>query len=219
MSREGSKKPRLIECQNCSIEDHSEDNLSLCAPKSRKTLRDSLAPLQKVQVDIAGAEKTLDTEHANVDAQKEVCKSIQQSFDALRALVDQREIELVKKATTFSQEKKDALSDQKKVFQVAQKRNPAFDGDSRDSRVENDQDQMSIYLPLQTKIEEEEKCHGKLSLKPTAIAVISCNLPSPDIMPKNLGSVSLHPTPVLLDKIDSCELGSPVQVSLVEYHL
>ena len=210
---------RLI-CRDCTIKDHNRHEfefLNKCAPERRKTLRDSLAPLQKVQADIASAEKTLATEHANVVAQKEeVCKSIEQSFDTLKALLDQRKKELVKKATTLAQKKKDALSDQKKVFQVAQKEIQLLvELIERNIDSTSDQDLMSIRKQLQTKIEEEEKHHRQLSLKPTATADISCNLPSTDVIPKNLGIVFDKSTPPQIFNVNSCELGSSVQVALL----
>ena len=114
---------RLI-CRDCTVIDHNGHNfnfLKKCAPNSRKTLHDSLAPLRKVQADIAGAEKKLNATEAQVDTQKnEVCKSLQQSFDQLKVLLDQRKAELVKKATALAQEKKDALAAQRKGLQVAQ---------------------------------------------------------------------------------------------------
>ena len=214
---------RLI-CRDCTIKDHNRHEfefLNKCAPESRKTLRDSLAPLQKFQADIASAEKTLATEHANVVAQKEeVCKSIEQSFDTLKALLDQRKRKLVKKATTLAQKKKDALSDQKKVFQVAQKEIQLLvELIERNIESTSDQDLMSIRKQLQSKIEEEEKHHRQLSLKPTATADISCNLPSTDVIPKHLGRVYDQLTPhILLENINDvikCELGSSVQVALL----
>ena len=196
-------------CRDCTIIDHSGHKvefLKKCAPESRKTLRDSLAPLQKVQADIASAEKTLVTEYANVVAQKEeVCKSIKQSFDT-KGLLDQRKKELVKKATTLAQKKKDALSDQKKVFQVAQKEIQLLvELIERNIESTSDQDLMSIRKQLQIKIEEEEKHHRQLSLKPTATADISCNLPSTDVIPK----------PSQIFNVNSCELGSSVQLPLL----
>ena len=214
---------RLI-CRDCTIVDHNGHKfefLNKCASENRKTLRDSLDPLQKVQADIASAEKTLATEHANVVAQKEeVCKSIEQSFDTLKALLDQRKRELVKKATTLAQKKKDALSDQKKVVQVAQKEIQLLvELIERNIESTSDQDLMSIRKQLQTKIEEEEKHHRQLSLKPTATADISCNLPSTDVIPKHFGRVYDRLTPhVLLENINDvikCELRSPVQVPLL----
>ena len=78
----------------------------------------------------------------------------------------------------------------------------------------SDQDLMSIHTQLQTKMEEEEKRHRQLSLKPTATADIMFNTPSTDVIPKNLASVFDPSIPHLLQNIDSCEVGSPVQVTL-----
>ena len=67
--------------RDCTIIDHNGHNfnfLKKCAPESRKTLCDSLAPLRKVQADIARAEKKLNATEAQVDTQKnEVCKSLE----------------------------------------------------------------------------------------------------------------------------------------------
>ena len=210
---------RLI-CRDCTIIDHNGHNfnfLKKCAPESRKTLHDSLAPLQKVQADIAGAEKTLISEETKVDTQKnEVCKSIEESFDKLKAILDQRKAELVKKASTLAQEKKDALAAQQKRFQVAQTEiQLVVELVERNIESTSDQDLMCIRTQLQTKMEEEEKCHQQLSLEPTATADIFCNLPSPDTIPKDLGTVSTQAIPALQQNITSCELGVSIQVSLV----
>ena len=79
----------------------------------------------------------------------------------------------------------------------------------------SDQDLMSIHRRLQSKMEEEEKHHRQLSLEPTATADIACHLPSPDDIPKRLGSVFNMNTPhASLDPVTSYEFGSPVQVTL-----
>ena len=208
---------RLI-CRDCTIIDHNGHNfnfLKKCAPESRKTLCDSLAPLQKVQADIAGAEKTLISEETKVDTQKnEICKSIEESFDKLKAVLDQRKAELVKKASTLAKEKKDALAAQQKRFQVAQTEiQLVVELVERNIESTSDQDLMCIRTQLQTKMEEEEKRHRQLSLVPTATADIFCNLPSPDVIPKDLGTVFNLAFVSHVDNI--CELGASMQVSLV----
>ena len=210
---------RLI-CRDCTIINHNGHNfnfLKKCAPESRKTLRDSLAPLQKVQADIAGAEKTLISEEAKIDTQKnEVCKSIEESFEKLKAVLDQRKAELVKRTSTLAQEKKDALAAQQKRFQVAQTEiHLVVELVERNIESTSDLNLMCIRTQLQTKMEEEEKRHQQLSLEPTATADIFYNLPSPDSIPKDLGTVSSHTIPALQQNIKSCELGASMQVSLV----
>ena len=210
-------------CRDCTIIDHNGHNfnfLTKCAPESRKTLRDSLAPLQKVQADIAAAEKTLDTEQAKVASQKkEVCQSIEQSFDMLKALLDRRKAELVKKASSLAEEKKDALTAQKKGLQVAQTEIQSLvEFVERNIEITSDHDLMCIRTQLQTKMEEEEKRHRQLSLEPSATADIFCNPPSPEDIPKHLGDVFDKSTPrALLQDINAtiqCELGTTMELSV-----
>ena len=208
-------------CRDCVLYDHREhksDFVKKCASESRKTLCDSLAPLRKVQADIAGAEKKLNATEAQVDTQKnDVCKSIQQSFDRLKALLNQRKAELVKKASALAQEKKDALAAQRKGLQVAQAEIQSL-VEFVERNVENtsDQDLMDIRTQLQTKVEEEEKHHQQLSLEPATTADITCNPPSPDAIPRELGAVFLAGD---LDKLnetlpETCSVGESAQVSV-----
>ena len=206
-------------CRDCTIIDHvghKFEFVSKCAPESRRTLRESLAPLQKVQTDLVEAEKRLVSEEAKVGRQEEeVCRSIRWSFEQLKAVLEQREAELVGKVGSLAQEKKNALAAQKTVLHVEQKEIQLLaEFVERNVESTSDQDLMSICTQLQSKVEEEEKRHRQLLLKPTATADIACCLPSPDVIPSNLGSVFVQPTPALIKKVESIELGSPVQVTL-----
>ena len=181
-------------CRDCVLYDHREhksDFVKKCASESRKTLHDSLAPLRKVQADIAGAEKVVHVERDVVNGQNvEVCKSLQQSFDKLRALLNQREAELVGQANKLAKEKKDVLTAQVKGFQVAQTEIQSLvEFVERNLENTSDQDLMNIRTQLQTKMEEEEKRHQKISLKPATTADVVCNPPSPDTIPRELGAV------------------------------
>ena len=207
---------RLI-CRDCTIIDHNGHKfefLKKCALESRKTLRDSLAPLHKVAADLGAAERTLVSEETKVERQKEeVTRSVQQSFDQLKAVLEQRKTELVEKASSLAQEKKEALATQKRVLQVAHKEVQLLvEFVERNVESTSDQDLMTIQTQLQTKMEEEEKRHQQLSLEPTATADVGCTLPSPDDIPNDLGSVFV--TPALAKTVDSIDLGSPVVASL-----
>ena len=181
-------------CRDCVLYDHCEhksDFVKKCASESRKTLHDSLTPLRKVQADIAGAEKAVLAKKNLVDTQNvEVCKSLQQSFDKLKALLDQRLAELLKHSNKLAEEQRNALTAQMKGFQVAQTEIQSLvEFVERNLENTSDQDLMSIHTQLQTKIEEEEKRHQKISLKPATTANIVCNPPSPDTIPRELGAV------------------------------
>ena len=204
-------------CHICVLYDHQKHKSTVikkCAPESRKTLRDSLAPLRKVQADIARAEKKLNATEAQVDTQKnKVCKSLKQSFDQLKALLDQRKAELVKKASALAQEKRDALAAQRKGLQVAQAEIQSL-VEFVERNVENtsDQDLMGIRTQLQTKVEEEEKRHQQLSLEPATTADIACNPPSPVAIPRELGAVFRFSFET--EKLASVELSKPSTVAL-----
>ena len=207
---------RLI-CRDCTIIEHKEHKFEFvkkCAPEGRRRLCESLAPLQEMRVDMAGAEKRVVSEEAKVERQREeVCGAIQQSFEQLKAVLERRKAELVGKVCSLAQEKKNALAAQKTVLQVAQKEIQLLtELVERNVESTSDQDLMSIRRQLQSKMEEEEKHHRQLSLEPTPIADITCHLPSPDDIPRDLGSVLIGPA--LVEKVESCELGSPVQVKL-----
>ena len=154
---------------------------------------------------------------SKVDSQKkEVSQSIEQSFDMLKALLDQRKAELVKKASSLVEEKKDALTAQKKGFQVAQTEIQSLvEFVGRNIEITSDHDLMCICTQLQTKMEEEKKRHRQLSLEPSATADIFCNPPSPEDIPKLLGTVSTQPKPVLQGTTNTCELGTQMQMCLV----
>ena len=209
---------RLI-CRDCIVIEHKEHKFEFvkkCAPEGRRRLRESLAPLQEVRADMAGAEKRVVSEEAKVERQREeVCVAIQQSFEQLKAVLERRKAELVGKVCSLAQEKKNALAAQKTVLQVAQKEIQLLtELVERNVEGTSDQDLMGIRRQLQSKMEEEEKHHRHLSLEPTATADITCHLPSPDDIPRDLGSVVVQQTPALVEKVESCELGSPVQVTL-----
>ena len=209
---------RLI-CRDCTIIEHKEHKFEFvkkCAPEGRRRLRESLAPLQEVRADMAGAEKRVVSEEAKVERQREeVCGAIQQSFEQLKAVLERRKAELVGKVCSLAQEKKNALAAQKTVLQVAQKEIQLLtELVERNVESTNDQNLMSIRRQLQSKMEEEEKHHRQLSLEPTPTADIACHLPSPDDIPKRLGVVYYQYSPPQLFNINSCELGSPVQVKL-----
>ena len=184
---------RLV-CRDCVLYEHREHKsefLKTSASKSRKALRDSLAPLRKVQADFACAEKGVIAEKNSVGAQNvEICKSIQQSFDKLKAVLDQRKAELVKQANKLAQGKEDSLTAQAKGLQVAHiEIQSLVEFVERNLENTSDQDLMSIRTQLQTKMTEGEKHHRKTPLEPTTTADVVCNLPPIDAIPSGMGTV------------------------------
>ena len=208
-------------CRDCVLYDHREhksDFVKKCATEARKTLRDSLTPLRKVQANIAGADnKKLAGTEAQVGSQKEkVCNSVRQSFRQMKAVLEQRETELVKKVLTLAQEKEDALTAQRKGLQMAQTEIQSL-VEFVERNVENtsDQDLMSILSQLQSKVEQGEKRHQQLSLDPATTANLAYHSPSLKAIPRDLGEVFQQKVPAILGEIEStCQLGETMQVTI-----
>ena len=210
---------RLI-CCDCTLIDHnghSYNFLNKSATEARKTLRDSLTPLRNVQANIASADKKLAGTEAQVGSQKEmVCKSVRQSFHQLKAVLEQRETELVKKVLTMAQEKKDALTAQRKGLQMAQTEIQSL-VEFVERNVENtsDQDLMNILSQLQSKVDEGEKRHQQLSLDPSTTADLAYHSPSLKAIPRDLGEVFQQKVPAILGEIvNTCKLGETTQVTI-----
>ena len=207
-------------CRDCTVIDHNGHKfnfLKKCATESRKSLRDSLTPLQKVQANITGADKKLVATEAQVDAQeKEICQTIKRSFAQLKAILEQQETELLNKAVTLAREKKDALTAQRKGLQMAETEIQSL-VEFVERNVENtsDQDLMVIRTQLQAKMEEEEKRHQQLSLEPATTADMAYNPPPTNVIPKDLGTVFYQQATAILGEIPRiCDLDQPMQVTV-----
>ena len=188
-----------------------------CTIEARKTLRDSLTPLRRVQVNIAGADMKLAGTEAQVGRQEEeFCKSIRQSFWQLKAILEQRETELVKKVLTLAKEKKDVLMAQRKGLRMAQTEIQSL-VKFVEQNVENTSDQalIDICAQLQSKVKEGEKCREHLSLDPATTADLAYLSPSLKINPSDLGEVFQQTIPAILGEIEStCQLGETLQVTI-----
>ena len=209
-------------CRDCVLYDHREhksDFVKKCATESRKALCNSLTPLRKVQANITGADKKLVATEAQVDTQeKEVCQTIKRSFAQLKAILEQRETELLDKAVILAREKKDALTAQRNGLQMAETEIQSL-VEFVERNVENtsDQDLMVICTQVQAKMEEEEKRHQQLSLEPATTADITYDPPSPDAISNYLGGVfrpSQLPRVFEIEDLPSFQLGKPSKMTL-----
>ena len=203
-------------CRDCTIIDHSRHRfefLSKCAPESRQTLGNSVASLKGLRANIASVREALGAEAARVDQRREeVGRTIERSFNQLKAALDERKAELIRNANSLARKNKAALKAQMKVLQVAQEDTQRLmDFVEKNLEMTSDRDLMSIHPELQSRMEEEKKrCHP-LQLEPTPTVDIVCNLPTPDIFPRNFGAVYNQS---IVFNVNSCELGSPIQVCL-----
>ena len=120
------------------------------------------------------------------------------------------------KVLTLAQEKKDALTAQRKGLQMAQTEIQSL-VEFVERNVENtsDQDLMGILTQLQSKVEEGEKRHQQLSLDPATTADLAYHSPSLKAVPRDLGEVFQQKVPAILGEIEStCQLGETMQVTI-----
>ena len=211
---------KCLICRDCTLIDHnghSYNFLKKCTTEARKILRDSLTPLRTVWANIAGANKKLAGTKTQVGSQEEeVCKSVEQSFRQLKAVLEQRETELVKKVRTLAKEKKDALTAQMKGLEMSQTEIQSL-VEFVERNVENtsDQDLMGIFTQLQSKVKEGEKRHEQLSLDPATTADMAYLCPSVKAIPRDLREVFQQTIPAILGEIEStCQLDETMQVTV-----
>ena len=186
-----------IVCRDCIVTEHSGHTfnfLKKSASEKRRELCNALSPLRTLREKIANSVKELATTETKVDTQEnEVCQSIKESFAQLKVKLEKQEMELIGSAVKLAKEKKDMLAAQKFVLQTTEAViQSVIEFVEQNLEEASDQNLMSSHVQLQAKVKEEEKRHQKLSLKPATSANIACYLPSLDVIPERLGSVSSY---------------------------
>jgi sugar lactone lactonase YvrE len=154
---------RLI-CRDCTMIEHKEhkyDFVKKAAPKTKEKLSDNLAPLKEIQVNLHGATQTIKLTKSAVEAQGEsVATTIEQSFNELHEIIEQRKRELLEKAASMTKGKLDRLSVQEKGFEMASGTVQSL-VDFVEQNIENatEEELMSIHTQVMNRISEETKKH------------------------------------------------------------
>ena len=132
----------------------------------------------------------------------------------LKLILDQHKTELVKQANKLAWSKEDALTVQIKELQAQPDIQSLVEFVERNVENTSDQDLMSIHKQLQTKMEDGEKHHRKMSLKPVTTVDNVCRPPSLDAIPRDLVAVftGTYALTVEVPKISS--VGEPTQFSV-----
>ena len=182
-----------------------------------------MASLQRIQSDvgdgITDAERKITCEIDKIDDQKdEICKSIEELIDKLKAFLDRRKEELMTKANALAKQKKEALFRQRKNFNAAKTGiRQLVKLIQMNISYTSDYDLMNIQEQLQTNIEEGEEQHQWLNLELTAHADIQFCLRSPCSATDNPGFVfDRSPPSQILDSSIPCihKVGFPMDVSV-----
>ena len=165
-------------CRDCVISDHAGHKFEFVkksAPQYKKTLKESLAPLAKIQTNISAATREVEEVEREVSEQhKAVAGTIEQSFKQLHEILHKREKQLLDSVSELKKQKLDNLGAQKKGFALATSEIQGL-VEFVERSVENatDEEFMSLQQHIQDQIQEQCAKHERIDLIPAEVANVS----------------------------------------------
>ena len=191
-------------CRDCVISDHAGHKFEFVkksAPQCKKTLKESLAPLAKIQTNISAATREVEEVEREVSEQhKAVTGTIEQSFKQLHEILLKQEKQLLDRASELKQQKLDNLGAQKKGFALATSEIQGL-VEFVERSVENSTDEefMSLQQHIQEQIQEQCAKHERIDLLPAEVANVSvrvaCAEGISDLCQKNAEVIFLRVDP------------------------
>ena len=199
------------------------------APQYKKTLKESLASLEKIQTNISAATREVEKVEMEVSEQHAaVAGTIEQSFKQLHEILHKREKQLLDRASELKQQKLDNLGAQKKSFALS---TGEIQGlvEFVERSVENatDEEFMSLQQQIQEHIQEQCAKHGHINLVPAEVANIGvrvvCAEGISDLCQKNAEVIILPADPTKCTAegpgTKVAEVGKPAQFTVrTMYH-
>ena len=164
-------------CRDCVISDHAGHKFEFVnksAPQYKKTLKESLTPLAKIQTNLSAATREVEKVEREVSEQhKAVAATVEQSFKQLYEILQKREKQLLDRASELKQQKLDNLGAQKKGFALATSEIQGL-VEFVERSIENSTDEefMSLQQHIQEQIQEQCAKHECIDLLPAEIANI-----------------------------------------------
>jgi len=164
-------------CRDCIIYDHvghKSEFVKKSAPWYKKTLKESLTPLAKIQSNISAAtrevvkvEKEVSEQHAAVRG------TIQQSFKQLHEILRKCENQLLDRASELKQQKLDSLGAQRKGFALATSEIQGL-VEFVERSIDNatDEEIMLLQKQIEERVREQQKKHERTDLIPAEVANI-----------------------------------------------
>ena len=191
-------------CRDCVLYDHAghkSDFVKKSAPQYKKTLKQNLAPLEKIQTNISAATREVEKVEREVSEQhKDVAGKIEQSFKQLYEILRKREKQLLDRASELKQQKLDSLGAQKKGFALATSEIQGL-VEFVDRCVENatDEEFMSLQQHMQEQVQEQCTKHEHIDLLPAEVANVgvrvACAGGISDLCQKNAEVILLRVDP------------------------
>jgi DNA-binding beta-propeller fold protein YncE len=200
--------------------EHEYDFVKKAAPKTKEKLSENLVPLKEIQVSLHEATQNVKSTKSAVEVQGEsVATTIEQSFNELHEIIEQRKRELLEKAASMTKGKLDRLSVQEKGFEMASGTVQSL-VDFVEQNIENatEEELMSIHTQVMNRISEETKKHqcSRAELEPVEKANlmvdVSCAMEVKKICQEKTNLVEMF---VIDPVIKDAEIGKPavIQVS------
>ena len=191
-------------CRDCVISDHAGHKFEFVnksAPRYKKTLKESLVPLAKIQTNISAATGEVDEVEREVSEQhKSVAGTIEQSFKQLHEILHKREKQLLDRASELKQQKLDNLGAQKKGFALATSEiQGLIEFVERSVENASDEEFMSLQQHIQEQIQEQCGKHEHINLIPAEVANVgirvACTEGISDLCQKNAEVIVLPVDP------------------------
>ena len=191
-------------CRDCVLYDHAghkSEFVKKSAPRYKKTLKESLVPLAKIQTNISAATREVKKVEREVSEQhKAVAGTIEQSFKQLHEILHKREKQLLDRTSELKQQKLDNLGAQKKGFALATSEIQGL-VEFVERSVENatDEEFMSLQQHIQEQIQEQCAKHERINLVPAEVANVgvrvACAEGISDLCQKNAEVIVLRVDP------------------------
>lgn len=168
-------------CRDCTVIDHAQHKyefIKKSVSQCRQSLQDSLTPLGKLVGDISEATKRIQVVKSDVSSQGGYIREhVEQSFDEMIEILQQRKQQLLDQTTGLVQSKLDTLAAQEKGLGVvaAELQNLA-DFVHRNLDTVTDEDLLSIHQQLLSRVAEKLEESEKTSLTPTEVANLAVSI-------------------------------------------
>ena len=155
-------------CRDCLLDDHTGHKYEFvkkAAPAIKQNLTERLVPLKEVRVNLCDANKIVKSTKSDIESQgASAVDKIEQSFQQLHDLVEQRKREMLEEASSLVKGKLDALSVQEKGIDMASGMIQSLvDFVERNIGNATEEELMDVHTQLLNRIDEETKKHQQSS--------------------------------------------------------
>ena len=155
-------------CRDCLLDDHTGHKYEFvkkAAPAIKQKLAERLVPLKEVRVNLCDANKSVKSTKSDTESQgASAVDKIEQSFQQLNRLLEQRKREILEEASSLVKGKLDALSVQEKGIDMASGMIQSL-VDFVERNIENatEEELMDVHTQLLNRIDEKTKKHKQSS--------------------------------------------------------